>query len=398
MLRSIGLLIIVICCLAFLNIARGIVQDREEALDILEMIARGYTEQNRFLDLVYVEGRLFNRQYAEEGKTIPDNKQMTAEWKAFSYWRKDGKRRYEQEAFLNEGKRLYVIDDEKMITSYMPGSALRYYPVDKEESRWADITGDYSEYFKPFGGQPGFENVALGMRNFQQWIREGKFDKEDCNFAIRVGESGVYTIDYNLGGLKSTVAIDGSRGYNVVKVTKSEYYKNGKWDSKMEQIVHFKQYAAGVWFPESAAINGIENGVVFDRRLEVKTMQCGDINVSDELFTKQSLKIEPNVYTEDHHFNPPLVMRDGAVPKSVDIASLLATPIARTEVATIAQDGSIKIERNTPYVSSRASGVSSNVPGRRRNAVILTLVAIGGLSVVFVLWLLVRRKKTTGTA
>lgn len=328
-------------------------QEPRDVLDVLEMLTKGYEANNKFLSRIHVEGRLYQTQHAQEGKSIPPEKVLKPEWKSFRYVAKDGKRRYEEVQPDRKDKPLYVLDTGEQIVSYATGNRVALFPIPTDRSQPMPYTDQFFEHFAVPTGEHDLPNTLVFLT---EKAKEGRFDGEGNHLTWEVDEAGVFRISAKVNGWHLVLLIDSMKGYNMVEGAVTEDYGEGRYWQDTKDTVELKEYAPGKWYPKSARVDAVERDVVVERRLEIDKVSIGDFEYPDELFQIESLSIPPNTYTVDTNFDPPLRIRPSQIAKDIelDMETLLAAGLERNQVVSVGPDGAATTTQNTPYVESRS--------------------------------------------
>ncbi|NIT59610.1 MAG: hypothetical protein GWN00_26345 [Aliifodinibius sp.] len=353
------ILIIQVCLLFFAASATALNEGsvpQDKIIETLEYLAHGYETNARSVRQVYVKGRIFHEQKAQEGRQVSESRIFAPRWLNFDYIKKDGKRRYEQDRLNMSNERQYALDNNKRLLTFAT-NIVRIYPLRDEESRWVQLTGQYGRFVQPYNVN-GYENVGLAMRTLIEDIRAGKYEGKDWNISINVNEEDLFTIHLKRSISTEEYTIDSHKGFNLVKLkyfVPSEKFwrdKNGQYD--------YTQLETGGWTLTKGLIKGISNGVIFERRLETTDIQ-EDFEASDEIFESESLNIPADIYTVDHHFSPPLELNKGRSLNTEDIDSLLESDIGKTEIAQVNNKGEVTVGTHQAYVEHEARNAKKPV-------------------------------------
>lgn len=305
----------------------------EEYISTLEYLAEGYRANNSLQGSVSIEGRILHEQKAEEGKEIDSGRLFESTWLAYKYLQKDGKRRYEQDRKGNPKERLYVFDNNKRIATYAP-KIVKLFPIKEEESYWLNNAGIYGDFFY-FLRTNDYMNVYSAMNTFIQAIKKGIYDGESAAMSLSE-ENGLFTIKTTEGNFECEFTIDSKKGFNLVGM--KTYCPDPKFYREYTGKYDFQKLNNGTWALVSGSLTGIENGVVFEKRLEINKIET-NMNLPDELFEIDSLNLPPDVYTLDYHFSPPLELNRGSTPDVDQLDGLLEADIGETEIAQIKESG-----------------------------------------------------------
>ncbi len=316
----------------------------DEVIATLEYILQGHEAANQQSTTLIVSGKLFTVQKAPEGGEIPSNKVIKPGWLEFKYIQKDSKRRYEQDQRTRPGKRSYALDNNKRLLNYAT-NVVRIYSIAEEDENWAHLTGLYGD-FPRFRNESGFANVSLAMRSLIEEIRSGKYERPDWNIAATAEDNGLFVIRAKRLMEEAEYVIDSNKGFNLVR---SRYNRPSKFPRTEESEFQYKEIQPDWWVLEKAEIKGVENGVVYEKRLEINNIQAGG-DVSDEIFEAESLNIPEGIYTVDYHFSPPLVLDRKVFPKAENIDKLVDSDVAKTEIATVSEKGKKIVREHEEYV------------------------------------------------
>jgi len=361
---------------------------QDQIIETLEYIAHGYEINARSVGQVYIQGRIFHEQKAQEGRQIAENRIFAPKWINFEYIKKDGKRRYEQDRLDMSNERYYALDNNKKLLTFAT-NIVKIYPLRDEESRWVKLTNLYGRFVRPYNVE-GYENVGLAMRTLIEDIRSGKFDQKDWDISINVNEEDLFTIRLKRNIITEEFTIDSHKGFNLVKL---KYFEPSEkfWRDYNSQY-DYTQLETGGWALTKGLLKGIENGVVYERRLETTDIQA-DFEVSDEIFESESLNIPANIYTVDYHFSPPLELHKGSSLNTKDIDALLESDIGKTEIAQVSNKGEVTVSTHQAYVEHQAhnlkkpSGTPIATSGGKLHwflIVFALIVTIGGIVSVLI--------------
>lgn len=351
------IIIIQVCLLFFAASATALNEDsnsQDKIIETLEYIAHGYETNARSVRQVRIQGRIFHEQKAQEGRQVSEGRIFAPKWLNFEYIKKDGKRRYEQDRLSMPNRRYYALDNNKRLLTFAT-NVVYIYPLRDEESRWVHLTDQYGNFVKPFNDQ-GSENVGLAMRKLIEVIRSGKFERKDWNISINVNEEGLITIHLKRNTTTEEYTIDSHKGFNLVKLkyfSPSEKFwrdYNGQYD--------YTQLETGGWTLTKGLLKGIENGIVYERRLETTDIQV-DFEASDEIFESESLNIPDGIYTVDHHFSPPHKFKKGRSLNTEDIDAIPESDIGKTEIAQVNNKGEVTVDTNQGYVEHQSRNVKN---------------------------------------
>jgi hypothetical protein len=305
----------------------------EEYIATLEYIAEGYKANNSLQGSVSIEGRILHEQKAEKGKEIDSSRLFEPTWLTYKYFQKDGKRRYEQDRKGNPKERLYVFDNDKRIATYAP-KIVKIFPIKDEESYWLNNAGLYGDFFY-FLRTNDYMNVYSAMNTFIQAIKNGVYDGETAVMSLSE-ENGLFTIKTTEGNFECEFTIDSKKGFNLVGM--KTYCPDPKFYREYTGKYDFQELTTGNWAFVSGSLTGIENGVVFEKRLETNKIET-NVNLPDELFEIDSLHLPPDVYTLDYHFSPPLELNRGSTPDVDQLDGLLETDVGEAEIAQVKESG-----------------------------------------------------------
>ncbi|HUW20913.1 MAG TPA: hypothetical protein VMW16_16555 [Sedimentisphaerales bacterium] len=324
----------------------------EAAMAMLEHIALGYESHQRQGGELHIRGKLFQHQFAQEGYEIPDDQVMAPAWRTFEYFEKNGKRRYQEQQYGSENETGYSLDNNEKLVAFWPRS-LRTYPLHNEDYKWSRLMGDYGECLvvKP---KLGYENVATAMRSL---IVESEAHKAGATHPWDITvtfEEGIYKIRvvFSKTGWE-TFWIDATKGYNLIKTTK--YDDHPKILRDVTKQLQYVQDQTGRWVLSAADISGYSRRVGVVRKMELLQVEAGELNLPEELFELSSLDIPRGIYTEDHHFSPPLILNKGGTPDIDYLGPLLEANITTTQVAKIDGKGDIAIADHHAYIEHEAA-------------------------------------------
>lgn len=321
----------------------------DEVIETLRYIARGYETNAAALGTLQLQGRIFHVQTAQEGRKIPDHRLMAPVWSGFEYIRKDGKRRYEEDMTNMPGKRAYALDNNKKMLVFA-ANVVRVYPLREEEARWAQITEPYNAFLR-MSTAAGRENISRSVATLIAQIEAGEFAREDWNISVEADDAGLFRLRIKRKSTEEEYTIDGHKGFNLVE--SRFYYPSEKFWREQTGQYEYTKLAGGQWVLKNAQIKGVEDGVVYERRLETTSIET-DFDAPDEIFEARSLNIPADMYTIDYSFSPPLELDRGATPDIDMLDRLIESDIAENQVAAIDSNGQLQVDIHKAYAERQA--------------------------------------------
>ena len=324
----------------------------DQVIETLRYIASGYETNADALGTLKLQGRIFHVQKAQEGRKIPDHRIMAPAWAGFEYIRKDGKRRYEEDMTNMPGKRAYALDNNKKMLIFA-ANVVRVYPLREEEARWAQITEPYNAFLR-MSTAVGRENISRSAATLIEQIQAGEFARKDWNISVEADDAGLFKLRIKRKSTEEEYTIDGHKGFNLVE--SKFYYPSEKFRREETGQYEYTKLAGGQWVLKNAQVKGVEDGVVYERRLETAAIKT-DFDAPDEIFEARSLNIPADIYTIDYSFSPPLELDRGATPDIDMLDTLIDSSIAENQIATIDSNGQLEVDIHKPYAERQAQDI-----------------------------------------
>lgn len=270
---------------------------REELIAALERIAQGYEANARSTGPVKFEGRIFNEQKAREGREIPYSRVILPHWINFTYIRKDGKRRYEQDKYLDPGERIVALDNNKKL-AIVSAHVVRLFPLTNEEFQWSLLADQY-HHFVMLQGIVGGENVGRMMRFFVGQIHEGRFDRDGRELSVDSDDHGLLTVTRTIDNSAKEFVVDSGKGFNLVARREKNVNASGELWHEYNGQCEYSQLPNGAWVLSKGRYTYTVRDVTGERRLEVTDIQT-QFDAPDEVFELESLEIPEDIRTVDY--------------------------------------------------------------------------------------------------
>ncbi|GAH28382.1 unnamed protein product, partial [marine sediment metagenome] len=129
---------------------------------------------------------------------------------------------------------------------------------------------------------------------------------------------------------------DPERGYNCVRRQKTSHHPKLFIEATEER--EYELDDTGAWLLKTFQVDWVENGVVGRRAVVVDEVRGGELSLSAEMFTVESLNIPPDTRTEDYRFSPRRELRYGDLPTEAEIRQLVALDGGKPGAARVGDD------------------------------------------------------------
>lgn len=320
----------------------------DAVIAILQRIIDGQRVAAKPLANVLIRGRV-STVSAELGGNAELGKPA---WFPFSYVRKHGKARYEQDCagvtnVRGSTRRVYRLDDGQSLYNLNTNS-LDILTLRNKEFSWPMMVYDYDGFsIVKVGGQ--YAQVLPACQLTIDWLRTNSEDlKENGLRALKIvcreAEGQIVVETKNSGEFPddtpvfNSFAVDPSKGFQLVKSLEVLGGENLGIHTRREVSVEYKEIAPGVFHPWRATCyvtSGGSQAVKFSyagrqrRDLEVRDVSFSDFSYDGNLFSAATLPIPIGAHIEDRRTEPYLTFTFGQGPLDEQIlkqAALRQTP------------------------------------------------------------------------
>lgn len=222
---------------------------------------------------------------------------------------------------LSDGEAFYGLD----------GNSLDISPYTDIDRRWFELTVDSS---LPLSVTDGVEPapVSVVCRTHIDRLTRGEYFNESKLQLVCYVDDGKLVVELRKqpdfedparAFPHATFHVDPNLGYKLVRCDQEIGKPSGGFYSSSQTEVHYREVVPGVHFPSRATLKFLNAGAVAlaqdrasggMRQLEINSIELGDFEFDEQLFSWKSLPVPIRALVTDRRFDPPRTFVYGKAP------------------------------------------------------------------------------------